>query len=145
MFRTCYEGQLEFSVEALLQRDESLGGGDARDMLDAVVEQLHQMGGVLHIDLYQHGVGACGEVALYHFREILELAESLTIHGALLEADADVGAGVVAQRAGVDFISGADDNFQLDEALDALVDSRTRHAASSCETLTSFRRRYRGP
>ena len=45
---------MNLTVHALLQRDESLCFGDTLDVLDAVVEQLHEMLVILCVNLDEH-------------------------------------------------------------------------------------------
>ena len=54
-------------VHALLQRDESFSSDHSRDVLDFVVEELHEVEIVLGIDLYEHRVRSCREMTFHHF------------------------------------------------------------------------------
>ena len=61
--------------------------------------------------------------------ELQQLLHGVAVHGAALQRDAHVGAGAVAQTLGIDVVAGPYDDARLDEALHALMDGRTRHAA----------------
>lgn len=124
-----FQNDGHLAVDGLLERNERFGGDDARNLLDAVVEQAHEVFVVVGIELDEHGVGAGGEVTLHDFRNLVQLLHGVAVHGAALQRDAHVGAGAVAQTLGIDVVAGPYDDARLDEALHALMDGRTRHAA----------------
>ena len=118
------------AVDALLKRDECLGGCDALDVLDAVVDQRHQVLVVAGIHFNHHGVVAGGEMALDDFLDLEQLGDNGAVHRASLERESDEGASRVSQQLGVDIVARTDNDPVVDEALDALVYSSTRHTAN---------------
>lgn len=128
-------GDVDLAVKALLEADESLGGVNAGDMLDLVVEELHEMLVVEGINLDEHRVGASGEMALYNLGDLLQLLGGLTVEGTLLQRYTDVGARVVTQTVGIHNIAGACDDPHVDEALQALVDGCAGYSALLSDVL----------
>ena len=123
------------SLDALFERYQSLSGYNTGNTLQLVVEQRHELLIVTGIEFEKHRVGAGGEVALDDLGNFLQLGDNLAVHGAALEGYADVGAGVVAQHFGIDIVAGADNDFHLDQALDALVDGGARNATFNGDVL----------
>ena len=68
-------------------------------------------------------------MAFDHFGDLFELGHHVAIHGAALEVDADIGAGGIAEHLWIDVIARSGDDFEVDEALYALMDCRARHSA----------------
>lgn len=120
---------MNLAVEALLKRDEGLGLCYAGNVLDLVVEQLHEVLIVACVNLDEHGVRAGREVALHNLGNLLEFVDSLAVHRAFLKFYAYIGAGIVTQCLGIYVIARACDDFHLDEALDALMNCSTRNSA----------------
>lgn len=118
-------------MDAVVERYECLGACDTVNHLDFVVEQIHQMLVVAGVELDEHRVGACGEVALNHFGDFLKLRHHIAVHGSALEVDADVGAGAVTEYLRVDVIARSGDDVKVNHALNALVDSGARDATFS--------------
>ncbi len=71
---------VDLSVHALLKRDKRFGLRYALNMLDTVVEQLHEMLVVLSVNLDEHGVGTSGEVTFHHFGNLVEFLNHFAIH-----------------------------------------------------------------
>ena len=119
----------QFAADALLQRDERLGGDDARNLLNPVVEQGHQVFVVVSVELDEHRVVAGGEVALHYLGNALEALHHVVIHAAPLQVDAHVGACGVAHALGVDLVAGAQYHALFHHLAHPLVNHGARHAA----------------
>ena len=92
-------------MDAMVERDESLGAGDAEDGLNLAVEKLHQMLIVAGKQLDEHGVGTGGEMALHHFGNFLELWHHFMVHGTALKIHTYEGACAVAKHLGADIVA----------------------------------------
>ena len=71
---------VDLSVHALLKRDKRFGLRYALNMLDTVVEQLHEMLVVLSVNLDEHGVGTSGEGTFYHLSDLYAFPNHAKIH-----------------------------------------------------------------
>ena len=87
---------MDLTMESLLQRDQSFGLGDSRDMLNPIVELLHKMLIVVCMDLNKHRIRACGEIALHHFGDLRQFGGGFAIEGTLLESHTDISASVIS-------------------------------------------------
>ena len=101
-------------------------------MLDAVVEQIHEMLIVAAVELDEHGVAAGGEMAFHDFRNGFELHGHVFIHGAALQFDADVGAGGISNAFGANGVARTCDDTCFNEALHALMNGGARDSADGC-------------
>lgn len=126
------------ALDALLERDEGLGGDYALYALHLVVEQVHELLIVAGIEFDEHGVRTGGEVAFHDLGDLEELLDNLLVHAAALKVESDVGTGGVADALRVDTEAAAGDDAALDEVLHALVDGRTRHAAGCRYVLEGY-------
>ena len=99
-----------FPLDALLERDERLGGDNAGDGLQLVVEQIHELLIVARIGFDEHGIGACGEVALHDFGDVDEPLDNVFVHRSALQIQSHVGAGAVSQALGIDVESASEDH-----------------------------------
>lgn len=127
-----------FAFDALFERDKGLGRHYARYALHLVVQQIHQLLVVLCIQLYQHGVGACGEVTLYNLGDGEQTLHHIFIHAAALKVQTYIGAGRIAQALGVYVKSAASDDAALHEVLHTLVNGCARHAALGSDILEGY-------
>ena len=66
---------------------------------------------------------------------MLKTLDDLLVHRALLEGDAHIGAGGVAEALGVDIEAAAGDDVGIDEVLNTLVDGGARHVALGGDIL----------
>ena len=82
-----------FALDALLERDKGFSRHYAWYALHLVVQQIHQLLVVLCIQLYQHGVRASGEVALYNLGDGEQALYHILIHATAFKDQAYVGAG----------------------------------------------------
>jgi hypothetical protein len=123
---------------ALVERNERLSGIHARNHLHLVVEQVHKLLVVAGVNLEQHGVRACGEVAFHYLGDGEQLLHYILIHASTLEVKTDVGAGGVAHTLGVDVETTASDDATGDEVLHTLVNGCTRYATFCCHILERY-------
>ena len=105
------------------------------DALQLTIQQIHQLFVVAGIELDEHRVGACGEVALHHLRDELQALYHVLVHRTFLEVDADIGTGAVAQTLRVDIEAAASDDVGIDEVLNTLVDGCTGYITLGCHIL----------
>ena len=98
-FHFVYNGH--FALHALFERNERVGRDYAGDVLDAVVEQFHEVLVVIGIQLAQYGERACGKVTLNNFLDFFQFGKNLTIHICSFESHTNVGASVVAKHFGI--------------------------------------------
>ena len=66
------------------------------------MDQVEKVLVVVGIHFDEHVVLTGGEVAFHHFGNQFQLACRLAVERALLQPDADIGAGVVTQLVGID-------------------------------------------
>lgn len=126
------------ALDALLKRYQRLGSRYARNLLQLSVDQVHQLLIVAGIELDKHGVGACGEMTLDNLGNVRQELHHIAIHGAALQRNAHIGAGVIAQRLGIDVEPAARDDSCIDEALHALMDGGARNVALGCHILERY-------
>lgn len=126
---------INLSVHALLERDESLGLGYTGYMLDAVVEQLHEVKVILGEYLDEHRVGAGGEVTFHYFGNLLELLHDLTIEGTLLKLHTHISASIVSDTLWVNVIAGPYYHLHIDKTLYALMNRRAGHSTFEGDIL----------
>ena len=90
---------------------------------------------VLGVELDEHRIGTCGEVALHNLRNREQTVDHVAVHRPSLQVHSDIGAGGVAQRLGIDLKTAARDDSILYEMLHTLVDSCSRNAALCSHVL----------
>ena len=76
---------------------------------------------VAHEQFHEHGVGACGEMTLGDFGNLLKLGHHLRVDCAALKVHTDICAGKVTQGLGVHGVARPGDDAVFNHALDALV------------------------
>ena len=103
--------------------------------LQLTVQQLHQLFVILGIELDKHRIRACGEMTLHHLGDVLQLLHHVLVHRTLLQVDAHVGTGAVAQTLRVHVEAAARDDIGIDEVLHTLMDGCTRHIALGSHIL----------
>jgi len=117
------------AADALLERDERLGSGNTINVLDAVIDQRHEVLIVASIDFYHHGEMTCSKVALDDFLDFQEFRDYRAVHGSPLQREPDECASGITQQLGVDVVARACNDPIVDEALDALVDCSPGYTA----------------
>ena len=117
------------AVHGLFEDDHSFCLGDAVNVLDSVGEEVHEVAVIAGINLDEHRVGTCCEVAFNDFGNIFQFAGDFAVKGAAFKFDPDESASVKPEFVGIDGISGAGDDVEVHELLDALVDSGSGDAA----------------
>ena len=95
------------ALDALVERDKSLGRHNSRNHLHLVVEQIHELFVVAGIQLEKHCVRTGGVVALNNLVYVLQLLYHVLVHAAAFEVQSYVGACAVAYAFGVDIESAA--------------------------------------
>lgn len=117
------------ALDALFKADHGVGGVDAGNLLYAVVEQILQMLVLARIQLDEHGVGACREMAFHHLGNLHQFLHHGIVHAALLKPDADIRTGSETQVFGIYLISASGDGATVEHPHHTLVDGRSRHTA----------------
>ena len=74
-------------------------------------------------------------MALHDFRDVLQTLHHLLIHTTLLQVDAYIGTGAVAQTFGIHVESAASDDISIDQVLHTLMDGGTRYITLSGHIL----------
>ena len=109
------------AVDALVERDESFGAGDAADALNFVVEQFHQVLVVASVHFDEHVVRTGAEVALNNFFDFLEFGYNAAIHRAAFEFHTHIGASSITKSLCINMLSRAGDYLHVTHALNALM------------------------
>ena len=81
---------------------------------------VHQLLVVLGVELDEHRIGTCGEVALHNLRNREQTVDHVAVHRTSLQVHSDIGAGGVAQRLGIDLKTATRDDSILYEMLHTL-------------------------
>ena len=118
------------TADTLLEGGQRLGVSHTTDRLNARVEQVEQMLIILGVELDKHGIGAQRELRLDHFGDLLQLLAHLVVHRALLQAQTDIDAELVAQLLGVDLVGRTNDDTIVKHLLHTLVNSCAADATS---------------
>ena len=121
-------GDREHPRDRVVERDERLRADNSGYDLEFVVEQFHQMLIVPGKELDKHRVGPGSEMTFHDFGYLDELGHHLAIQGSALEVDSYKCACAVAEDLGIYILARARDDIEIDHALYALMDRRTRHA-----------------
>ena len=93
------------AIDALFKGDECLGSGNAIDMLNAVIDQRHEVLVVAGIDLNHHRVVSSGEMALDNLLDFEQFRHHVAIHGTSFKGKSDKRAGGIAQQFGVHIVA----------------------------------------
>ena len=128
------------AVDGVVEADECLGAHHAGDVLDAVVEQLHEVLVVSGVEFEEHRVGAGGEVALDDLFDFLDLWDDASVHGSALKTYTYICAGGVPERFGVDCVARSGNDVHLGQALYALMDGRAADSAFNGYVLGRYTR-----
>ena len=85
------------TLDALLQRDKCLCRYNSVDALQLVVEQMHKLLVVTHVELYEHSVRTSSEMAFHNLWDVLELLNYILVHRTALKSDTYIGTSAVTK------------------------------------------------
>ena len=123
------------TAHTLLQGDECLGGYHTRNVLQLIVEQVHQLLIVTGKEFHKHRVRTGSEMAFHYLGNMHETLNDLLVHRTALKRNAYVGAGTVTQRLGIHIETGACDDTIVNQMLYTLMNGGTGNAALCCHIL----------
>ena len=85
------------TAHTLFQGDECLSGHHAGNVLQLIVEQVHQLLIVTGKEFHEHRVRTGREMTFHDFGDMHEPLNDLLVHGTTFQGDAYVGASTVTQ------------------------------------------------
>ena len=117
------------AFDGLVERDQRLGLSDARNILDGVDQDVHQVVLVEAIEFQQQGMLTGYKMTLDHFRNLPQRFYDFRIGIGLRQRDADEHADIEPQRFGLDEQAGAGDHTGVFHLLNPLMDSSSGYTA----------------
>lgn len=121
------------AFDALVEGGEGFGVDHPRNFLYAAVEELHQVVGVVGVELDKDGVSAKGVLRFHYFGNLLQFGHHAVVEGALLQCYADVDAHIETELLRVDVEAGALDDADFCHMLHSLVDGGAGYAYLFCD------------